>query len=245
MANLTFSQIEQLWDANGGNPAVAPVMAAIALAESGGNPNALNNNPATGDYSIGLWQVNYFGSLAPGRTAKYGSPAQLQSDANAQAKAAVSISGNGSNLAPWTTFTSGAYKRYLPSNAGGIAAAAPASQASLDSALADQSTDEGNLFSISGPLGLGALSMKNSTARKIVGATVFAGSVVVAGAGLFLLIGGRGVGPSKILVEQIRARAGQKRETTRQEGLLQRQQERGAERRSRTRTEQGPGEEPF
>ena len=94
---------------------MAPVMAAIALAESGGNPRALNNNPATGDYSVGLWQINYFGNLAPSRTQRYGSPQQV-TDPIANAKAAVDLAQNGFGLGNWSTFKNGAYRQYLNSN---------------------------------------------------------------------------------------------------------------------------------
>lgn len=36
-------------------------------AESGGRPDTLNNNPATGDYSVGCFQINILGSLAKNR----------------------------------------------------------------------------------------------------------------------------------------------------------------------------------
>ncbi len=98
---LSYAQIEKLWTDNGGSKAMAPVMAAIAIAESGGNPTSLNNNPNTGDYSVGLWQINYYGNLLSSRTAAYGTPQALQGNANAQAKAAISLSNNGTNLAPW------------------------------------------------------------------------------------------------------------------------------------------------
>ena len=100
---MTFDQIQQLWIKNGGDPGWAPLMAGIAIAESGGDTAALNNNPSTGDYSVGLWQINYYGSLLPGRTAEYGSPAQLQADPNAQAKAAISLFGNNAaGIGNWT-----------------------------------------------------------------------------------------------------------------------------------------------
>lgn len=37
---------------------------AVARAESGMNPLAKNDNPATGDYSIGCFQINLYGSNA-------------------------------------------------------------------------------------------------------------------------------------------------------------------------------------
>jgi len=43
-----------------------PVETALAVcsAESGGNTMAVNNNPATGDYSVGLMQINIYGANA-------------------------------------------------------------------------------------------------------------------------------------------------------------------------------------
>lgn len=113
MTTLSNTQIQQLWIQNGGNPQAAPIAAAIAQAESGGNSLALNNNPSTGDYSVGLWQTNYYGSLLASRTKDYGSPAALQADPNLQAQSAVGISGNGSSWTPWSTYNSGAYLQYL------------------------------------------------------------------------------------------------------------------------------------
>lgn len=37
---------------------------AVARAESGLNPGALNNNPSTGDYSVGCFQINLYGGNA-------------------------------------------------------------------------------------------------------------------------------------------------------------------------------------
>lgn len=122
----SFSQLEQLWKQAGGNPASAPIAAAIALAESTGNPSALNNDPNTGDYSVGLWQVNYFGSLYQSRTAQFGPPAQLTNPL-ANAKAAVAISDNGTNFSPWSTYKSGAYQSYL--SGGGAASPSSLTQA--------------------------------------------------------------------------------------------------------------------
>ena len=39
----------------------------IAICESGLNPNALNDNPRTSDYSVGLFQINLYGELAKSR----------------------------------------------------------------------------------------------------------------------------------------------------------------------------------
>lgn len=42
----------------------------IMWCESGGNPTAVNDNPRTGDYSIGLFQINLYGNL------KYSRPSE-------------------------------------------------------------------------------------------------------------------------------------------------------------------------
>src|SRR5215472_14546336 len=57
-AKYTYAQLMGLWIKNGGSKALAPVMAAIAMAESGGDPNAYN--PQTcggGSHAEGLWQI--------------------------------------------------------------------------------------------------------------------------------------------------------------------------------------------
>ena len=86
------SALEQLWDSEGGNPSAAVLAASVAMAESGGNPDAVS---PTDDY--GLWQIN----------GSWGSMASLSPDANA--RAAISISGDGNDWSAWTTYTSGAY----------------------------------------------------------------------------------------------------------------------------------------
>jgi hypothetical protein len=80
----------------------------------------LNNNPNSGDYSVGLWQINYFGGMLRERTIRYGAPQVLQQNPIAQAKAAANLAGtNGSGLHNWTTYTSGAYRSHLSGDSGG------------------------------------------------------------------------------------------------------------------------------
>jgi LysM repeat protein len=90
--HYSCSGLEQLWEQAGGSPARAFMAAEIAMAESGGNPNAIS---PTNDY--GLWQIN----------GSNGSLATLNPSANA--RSAVIMSNNGTNWHPWTTYTSGAY----------------------------------------------------------------------------------------------------------------------------------------
>lgn len=99
---MNLAQIEALWIANGGDPRWAPLMAGIAIAESGGDPRALNPNPKTKDFSVGLWQINYYGDLYQPRTKEFGTPDQLSGSTARQARAAIKLSGDGSNgLQAW------------------------------------------------------------------------------------------------------------------------------------------------
>lgn len=82
----SYAQLEQLWINAGGNPQNANIAAAVAMAESSGNPNAIS---ASNDY--GLWQINIV----------HGAQATL--DVMSNARAAVAISNNGQNWGPWCT----------------------------------------------------------------------------------------------------------------------------------------------
>jgi hypothetical protein len=97
---MTKRQLEQLWVQQGGNPSAAPMAAAIALAESAGNPNAENHN-TNGSTDRGLWQVNSI----------WGALSTFSPTGNA--RAAIAISKNGTNWSPWTTYKTGAYQQFL------------------------------------------------------------------------------------------------------------------------------------
>lgn len=90
--HYSCSSLEQLWEQAGGSPSHALMAAEIAMAESGGNPNAIS---PTDDF--GLWQIN----------ASNGALATLNPLQNA--KSAIALSNNGTGWGPWTTYTSGAY----------------------------------------------------------------------------------------------------------------------------------------
>lgn len=97
--------------------------AAIAMAESSGNPRA--HNPVPPDDSYGLWQINMRGNLGPERRAQFGLTSNEQLyDPATNARAMVAISGGCANFNPWTTFTSGRYRAYYstPSSGGGTVA---------------------------------------------------------------------------------------------------------------------------
>lgn len=111
MAKYNFAQLENIWTRNGGQKKLAPLMASIALAESGGYTQAHHTN-ADGTVDQGLWQINSSNyRLYKGHNV-YG--------VNENAKVAVRLANGGKGLGNWTTYTSGAYKKYLPSKGGGI-----------------------------------------------------------------------------------------------------------------------------
>jgi LysM repeat protein len=89
---LSCSGLEELWTDAGGAPSAAFMAAEIAMAESGGNQYALS---PTDDY--GYWQIN----VSNGSLATF--------NAYGNARAAITLSDNGTNWSPWTTYTSGAY----------------------------------------------------------------------------------------------------------------------------------------
>ena len=89
---LSCSGLEALWVEAGGSPAAEVTAASIAMAESGGNQFATGT---VGER--GYWQIN----PVNGALSTY--------DPYGNARAAVIMSGNGTNWSPWTTYTSGAY----------------------------------------------------------------------------------------------------------------------------------------
>lgn len=71
----------------------------VMMAESKGNTNAVNNNPRTGDYSVGCFQVNLYGNLRNTRP----SEAWLKNAANNVAYAYQLYSASG--WSPWGATT--------------------------------------------------------------------------------------------------------------------------------------------
>lgn len=106
MTTYSFAQLEGIWIQNGGSSTEAPIAAAIALAESSGNPASTSSNP-DGGTNVGLWQLDTPGGVGAGY-----SVTQLQ-DPNTNAKVAIKGSSNGTNWNAWATFASGAYRKFL------------------------------------------------------------------------------------------------------------------------------------
>lgn len=88
---------------------------AIAHAEGGLDLAVINDTPATGDYSVGTWQINYYGSLYAERVHEFGTPQYLVVhglDPQAYACRRIFLQ---QGWRAWSTYTSGAYRKYLGS----------------------------------------------------------------------------------------------------------------------------------
>ena len=134
--NLSIAQLRDL-AASVGFPDPS-LMAAIAMAESGGNTTAVNDTrgltddqirarfglspgtPVAQEWSVGLWQINALtGDVDPARL----------TDPTYNAQVAFARSAGGTNLNPWwLTVSRGTYRQYLPS---GYGAPPPVAQPTL------------------------------------------------------------------------------------------------------------------
>lgn len=106
----TYS-LGELWISAGGDKRLAPIMAAIALAESGGNKGAVGGPNSDGTYDYGLWQINSSHS-------QY-SKSRLLSDPLYNARAAVAIY-RSQGLRAWSTYNNGAYKSHMGQSSGSL-----------------------------------------------------------------------------------------------------------------------------
>jgi len=93
---LSCAGLEELWQDAGGAPAGAFTAAEVALAESSGEQYATDHD-GNGTTDEGYWQINTVNG-----DATY--------DPLGNAKAAVSLSEDGTNWSPWVTYQTGAYE---------------------------------------------------------------------------------------------------------------------------------------
>lgn len=100
MANLTPVQVATVASAAGFTGAALEMAVAIALAESGGNPKAVNtNSDKWKSRDRGLWQINdhYHAEVSDAQAF----------DPNQAAKAAYRISNGGKSWSAWATYKNG------------------------------------------------------------------------------------------------------------------------------------------
>lgn len=102
MAGYTYAQLEGYWESAGGPADVAPIAAAIALAESGG-ANVKQQGQPLATTGWGLWQITP------------GSSADLDPQTNAKA-AVAKYKAAGNSFSPWVTFNKGTYLQFLQGN---------------------------------------------------------------------------------------------------------------------------------
>ena len=180
----SYAQLEQLWINAGGPAAVAPIAAAIAIAESNGNPNATNLTDNNGTQtSWGLWQISNGTHAQP-------VPNILSPAVNAQ-QAVAKYQGAGNSFTPWGTYDSGAYKADLSPGTSPDPNVPAASLTSATSAAGGDNpatcligAGEGGIF------GIGAAStcfFTKTNARAMVGGLLVGGGFAVMGLGLALI----------------------------------------------------------
>jgi hypothetical protein len=144
--DYTYGQLEELWINAGGSTALAPVMAAIAEAESSGDPTAYNSSGASG-----LWQI--LGAVNPSDQSQLFNPI-------VNAKEAV-LKYNSQGLGAWVTYTSGAYKQFLQGSVPPSSAGTPTGSAGAASTTASTTVDPSTALSEMGELFHGIASGLN------------------------------------------------------------------------------------
>lgn len=97
MSDFSQSDLAGLWTQAGGDSAVAPLMAAIAMAESGGNAGARNQQSG----ACGLWQIY---------------PCEPGAD-NPMTNAQIAVRKYKSQgLGAWEAYSNGSYKQFYNGN---------------------------------------------------------------------------------------------------------------------------------
>jgi hypothetical protein len=201
MADLTYAQLKRVWlDAAKGTKYDtnywASLMAAIAEAESSGDPNATNPNDNGGrQTSWGLWQISD-GTHNP-VSSHWASPV-------VNAQLAIQKLDTASGLGNWGTYDSGAYKAYLndgttaaatvPST-GGTAAQATAQLTAAETASAAQAPalcglgfdQHVGIFFGHGPTVTFCIMSKTQMRALMGGVFIFSGGVIAL-AGLAVLL---------------------------------------------------------
>lgn len=167
MAKYTYAQLEGLWTQNGGSAALAPVMAAIALAESSGNSSATNPNDNGGrQTSWGLWQLS---------DGTHNQPVSNILDPNVNAAQAVKKY-KSQGLKAWGSYTSGAYKKFLQSGV-------PASTSGITGSTSAQQT--GVVSDVGGAIGTGLADAFAAVFKPFINILIW-GTETLLGAGLIV-----------------------------------------------------------
>ncbi len=97
-AEFDTESLAALWIEAGGDPTVARIMAAVAMAESGGDPNIEGPLTSYGFKAKGLWQIH---------PPEPGSEIPLENAKQAVRKY------NAGGFQPWEAYTNGSYRKFL------------------------------------------------------------------------------------------------------------------------------------
>lgn len=113
--NVTPRQVYKAFRANGIPMWPSIMLTAITGVESQYNTRARNINVATGDYSVGITQINYYGTLLGPRTRLIGlGPEQLRNAGLNEQAHATAILWRQSGLQPWMPdITSGKVGQFM------------------------------------------------------------------------------------------------------------------------------------
>lgn len=191
MAVYSYAQLMSLWINAGGPRGLAPLAAAIAEAESGGNSDALNPSDNGGTQSsFGLWQISNGTHTPP-------SPDWANPAVNAQL--AVGKWKGAGGFTPWGTYDSGAYKAFLngkttpdpnvPGNPNQQTAQLAAAVLT-DCAIAIPSVHYGIFFGFGpGPTLGGQCIISKSEARAVLAVATIGAGIIVTIAGIAMIFG--------------------------------------------------------
>lgn len=180
------SEVYSLAKSVGLSDSSAKIAAAVAMAESGGDPSKHNTRPP--DDSYGLWQINMLGAKGPERRKKYHLSSNEQLfDPRTNALVMAGESAGGLNWFPWSTYNNGEYKKYLTN---------PVTDQHLPAA---PSIGSGVVSSVTAPV-QGAVDTLNKTAKWVSNSEnwlrvgyVTGGAVLVV-AGLVMVLQSTGAG---------------------------------------------------
>lgn len=110
---MTQGDIEGLLRQAGWPEGMISTMGAVAMAESGGDAGALNDNPGSGDLSYGLLQINMIDELGPDRMRRYGLKSYNDlKDPLTNLRVALQIYRE-QGIGAWGAYTNGSYRRFL------------------------------------------------------------------------------------------------------------------------------------
>lgn len=180
---LSYAQLEGYWIAAGGSSGTAPIAAAIALAESSGNPSAVGPSYGGDAGSIGLWQIQ------SGQHPQWSVDSLKDPMTNAQA--AVAIYNDSGSFQPWSTFTNGAYQQFYQPN---VAPTAPSGGTANNTSGQNAQGGVSDLSAALGGVGLGAQAVAQSGSAKFLAAGAIAAGGILVGIGLWFVAGSTGPG---------------------------------------------------